>query len=180
MDIKYTPSDATQLIPGVKSTETIRTWSQRFADFLTPDANPGPGQHRRFTPEDMEILHTVFVLSQGEGRSLDEAYAAITAGTRYPLTIDPENALAAGERSEIVVLQARLDTTLAELAGLHDTLNAVRTERDKALGALENADKLRHEQVDDLRNQLKEANEHIRSLYVQIAKLEAKGDGAGH
>ena len=39
---------------------------------------------------------------------------------------------------------------------------------------LEDADKLRHAQVEDLRQQLASANDHIRDLYRELARLEAQ------
>jgi DNA-binding transcriptional MerR regulator len=49
-----TPKEVSDLLSV--SSQTIRRYSREFADHLSPDANPAPGGHRRYTREDVEIL----------------------------------------------------------------------------------------------------------------------------
>jgi DNA-binding transcriptional MerR regulator len=42
-------------IPG----STLRLWAKTYAEFLSPGANPSPGEERRFTDADLEVLKAV-------------------------------------------------------------------------------------------------------------------------
>ena len=49
-----TPKEVSDLLNV--SSQTVRRYSREFADHLSPDANPAPGGHRRYTREDVEVL----------------------------------------------------------------------------------------------------------------------------
>ena len=170
--MKYQPKHLQQLFK--KSPETIRQWSLEYADFLSVDANPDTG-HRRYTDDDLSVLAYVNV-RKGEGVDSERIIAELRDGARIDPPQEPSAIVASDERSEVILLNIKLEQAQEALDGLNNQLMEVRTQRDKALGALENADKLRHEQVEDLRQQLTAANEHIRELYKQMARLEVGQD----
>src|SRR5215212_2991759 len=62
-----TPTNiATEL--GIQSI-TLRRWCSAFSEYLSPLANPGSGQARRFTGKDLEVLRYVRSL-RDQDRSL--------------------------------------------------------------------------------------------------------------
>lgn len=166
--MKYQPKHLQQLFN--KSPETIRQWSLDFAGFLSVDANPDTG-HRRYTDDDLRVFSYVNV-RKGEGATPEQINAELAQGQRLEPPQEPSAIVAADERSETILLSIRLEQAQGVISDLQQQLQDTRTERDKALGALENADKLRHEQIDDLRQQLTQANEEIRKLYRELARLE--------
>jgi DNA-binding transcriptional MerR regulator len=60
------------------SPPTIRTYTQKFGDHLSPQANPGPGQQRTFTDEDVAVLSAARSLLQ-EGLTYAEATDRLSA-----------------------------------------------------------------------------------------------------
>lgn len=58
-------------IVGVSASQ-IRNWAAQFAEYLSPAANPAPGQPRQLTPNDVAILQAVKEL-----RAAGVDYAAI-------------------------------------------------------------------------------------------------------
>jgi predicted nucleic acid-binding Zn-ribbon protein len=116
-------------------------------------------------------------IRKGEGATPEQINAELAQGQRMEPPQEPAAIVAADERSELILLSIKLEQAQETITDLNQQLQDTRTERDKALGALENADTLRREQVDDLRQQLAQANEEIRKLYRDMARLEVgQGD----
>lgn len=56
----YTVKQASAAV-GI-SVSTVRQWGKEYADFMSPLANPEKGKPRRYTDDDIAVLHTVNVL----------------------------------------------------------------------------------------------------------------------
>lgn len=78
-DEKYTSQEAS-LLYGV-SVETINQWSREFAMHLSPTANPGNRQARRFTPDDLSVFDLIATL-RADKANTDNIQAALAAGQR--------------------------------------------------------------------------------------------------
>jgi DNA-binding transcriptional MerR regulator len=66
------------------SDRTIRTWAAEFADYLSTGANPGKGEVRAFTQDDMTVLATIARL-----RSHKVSYKEIQPALKADLQADP-------------------------------------------------------------------------------------------
>jgi len=60
---------------------TIRRWTKDFADFLDPGANPEPGEIRRYTDSDAEVIDKIAELKK-EKFTADKIRTALDAGER--------------------------------------------------------------------------------------------------
>ena len=58
MSADYTPKQASDLTGA--SRQILRTYTQRYARYLSTDATPEPGYERRFTPADLKVLAFVY------------------------------------------------------------------------------------------------------------------------
>ena len=74
----------TAKVLGLSET-TLRIWGEKFADFLSPDANPGKGERRKYTEEDLAVFNTISVL-RDRGDNYDEIKKALEDGTRIEAT----------------------------------------------------------------------------------------------
>jgi len=64
-----------------KAPNTVRTWSREdlFGPYLSPHANPGPGEERRYTERDIRILRTASIL-QKRGMKIKDIIPRIASG----------------------------------------------------------------------------------------------------
>lgn len=64
-----------------KAPNTLRTWTRPdyFGPYLSPFANPEPGEERRYTEDDIRVLRTAVVL-QKRGSQIAEIIPRIAAG----------------------------------------------------------------------------------------------------
>lgn len=129
---EFTPKQVAQMVGT--STNTIRRYAHEFRGHLSPDANPTPGGHRRFTAEDVAILRA--------------ARGHLVAGQTYErvnhlletvvVDVDPAQTVA-GEAvatvpggdavAELVPLLRSLVATESDLQGLAQTVQQLATER---------------------------------------------------
>jgi DNA-binding transcriptional MerR regulator len=81
-----------------KAPNTLRTWSgpDHFGPYLSPYANPGPGEERRFTEHDIRLLKTA-VLLQKRGLAIGDIIPRIASGEileelpeEFPERLSPE------------------------------------------------------------------------------------------
>jgi len=70
------------------SPTTIRIWTEKFAAYLSPGANPNKGKRRKFTEDDLVIFNTISVL-RDRGDNFDEINQALKDGTRIEQTDKP-------------------------------------------------------------------------------------------
>lgn len=75
----YSVTQAARAV-GVSDT-TIRQWGRQFADHLSAGANPGRGQTRQYTDEDIGVFATAAILRE-QLVSYDEIEERIAAGER--------------------------------------------------------------------------------------------------
>ena len=128
------------------TTETVRVWAQEFAEFLSPDANPGGKRNRRFDEDDLTVFALVSDLKT-IGKTFQDAHVALSNGQRGVFPEVSDRALA--------VLDAKDKHAIAvQVERLQNELEAVRLERDQLL------DKL---------------NEH-REMEIENARLKSERD----
>ena len=70
------------------SDTTLRIWGKKFADYLSPGANPSKGKRRKYTEDDLAVFTTISVL-RDRGENYDEIDQALEDGTRIEPTEPP-------------------------------------------------------------------------------------------
>lgn len=63
------------------STASVRTYTQRFAEFLSSEATPEPGQRRRFTDDDLAVLHVARQMLR-EGATYEQVRERLAQGVQ--------------------------------------------------------------------------------------------------
>lgn len=144
------------------SRETIRTWAEEFAPYLSSAANPGDGKHRQFTDEDLAVLSLV-ARFKSLGRTYDDAHDALRSGERD--TLDTSAITGASNSREIVLLEA-------QISSLRQQLTDATRERDTALTAAA-VDRALREQTQERAESLEA---EVRKLMREIGRLEARID----
>ena len=75
--MEYTAGAAARAV-GI-SVASVRGYSARFAQFLSPTASPGPGKPRVLTDDDLRVMRFVFYYT-GQGESWDDVAARLARG----------------------------------------------------------------------------------------------------
>ena len=93
---------------------TIRTWclDDRFAGFLSDDANPPAGSTRYFTPHDLEIL-TRIAEYRRQNLSYDEIAENLTKPPSPPVDQPVESPQEATDEPSAAIAPARASDTIA-------------------------------------------------------------------
>lgn len=143
--------------------ETLRQWTHEFKRHLSPGANPGGGQHRRFTFEDLEVL-TLVAEMRRQKHSWEDIHASLDAGERGVPSIDPAALIPLESQQQLALLHQTIERLREQVGSLEAQLTAATTRADRAEGA-----------QDSLRQQLEEARETIVQLRIRIHALEGKG-----
>lgn len=150
---------------GIAAT-TVRAWGKELADVLSDQATPPAGRERRFTDDDIAILHTAKIL-RAEGQEWSDIVEAISQGDRIEPVQDAPPFDEAGEgeppsagalvsaewwdrmtqpfKDHVATLEAQLDKTEAEL----DEERAARLDAEKRATAAETEARMLREQVDE-------------------------------
>ena len=71
------------------SSTTIRNYSQLWAEYLGPAANPPTGQARLYSEEDIAVISTIVALREN-GATTDQIRAALDAGPRLEPVRPPQ------------------------------------------------------------------------------------------
>lgn len=157
------------------SRETVRTYAEEFAQYLSPMAAPGDKRHRQFTEDDLKVLKLVADLKRN-GRVYQEIHEALEDGVRGDM---PDLSILGppGGVTALTMLERRMNELGAEM-------QTVRLERDEARSRLlplerENAtNKALREQsekrVSEMEGQVDRLNQEINRLNREIGKLEAR------
>src|SRR5437763_994815 len=104
-----------------KNSNTLRSWAEEFGDFLSASANPSPGQPRRFTARDVQLL-TAIREYRAHHLSYDEIRERLHAGEHDVTGPLPEDGPAQGHETSFapdgraLVPLAHVETLLAPLA----------------------------------------------------------------
>ncbi|GAB4564581.1 MAG: hypothetical protein Kow0047_14490 [Anaerolineae bacterium] len=156
------------------STSTLRRWSQRFSDYLSPDAGePGSsedadGSHRRYTDEDLATLLTIKSLL-AEGFTYQQVERRLAA-------LQDRNGNTPEGRSLIPADSSTLAPAVSILA---DTLHAVADGQQAILNAQQANRELMGVVVQDNFN-IKEENAKLRDrmleLERQLAEIRRRSD----
>jgi DNA-binding transcriptional MerR regulator len=133
-----------------KHPNTVRGWTDRYADHLSDHASPAEGQERRYTDEDVEVLAAVAYFTD-QGHKHADIMARITAGDRALTVERPE----AGDRP---IEEAR------ELATT-DLLERFIVRYEERIDALE-------KQLDDERQARLEAEKQAANLSGRLEAME--------
>lgn len=145
------------------TTETLRQWSMEFKRHLSKGANPGDGQHRRFTFADLEVLTLVNEMRQ-KNMSFEDIHASLDTGERGVPAIDPAALVPLESQKQIALLHETIERLRVQVADMDALLEAEKKRADRAEGA-----------QDSLKQQLADAQEAIVQLRIKIDRLEGRG-----
>lgn len=155
------------------SREAARQWANQFADYLSPTATPEQGRQRNYSIDDLKVFALIADM-KAAGKHTPEIHAALAAGQRGEITT-PDAII---PRSEAGINAVRLELVLVreqwerDRTALEEQIAAERARADRAEGALAHS-------VELLEKQLADREREIRSLYREIAQLEARQDNTG-
>ena len=99
------------------SSTAIRNYGRIWSDFLSADANPDPGQPRRYSEDDAAVLATIAAL-RSKGATPDQIRAALEEGQRLEPARPPveEGTPASHDPTNQATDQARAAVNAAEKA----------------------------------------------------------------
>lgn len=151
------------------SRQTVRIWSEEFAEHLSPSATPQKGQQRNFSDADMAVFALVHEV-KGRGGTYDTAHLQLKSGqrgepprTRMSIQVEPDNQLSS-LRSQITKLSNQLEITTQE----RDELR-ISAAQEKALR--ERAD----EQLAKAEQKIDKLNQEIGMLKAQVSNSHQNG-----
>ncbi|CAG1015066.1 hypothetical protein ANRL4_05389 [Anaerolineae bacterium] len=130
--------------------ETARAWSEEFATYLSPTANPGHKKTRQFTVEDMTVFDLIATMKR-EGKVFEDIHTALAANQRgQPPALGSEDMRA-------IILNESEKRLVLEIEFLRQTLTQVEAEREALRTKAARADELERENI-----RLNAENEFLR------------------
>lgn len=144
------------------SGETLRQWSIEVRRHLSDGATPAPGQHRRYTFEDVEVLQLVADM-RGKNKSWPDIHTALDEGERGVPEVDPAALIPLEGQRQLSVLYNTIETLRADKDALESELRAAQ-EAGGQKDALNNL----------LMRQLEAAQQEIKTLNREIGRLETR------
>ena len=156
--MEYTAGEAARVV-GI-SVASVRGYSARFAQFLSPTASPGPGKHRVLTDDDLRVMRFVFHFT-AQGESWDNVAARLARGEVATFDwVPPAPALSDQAQAQ--------ETALAAVPALLGSfLQRLEDERRHDLDAA-------RAREDELTRQLLDARERIGRLEGELAAVRTQ------
>lgn len=162
------------------STQTIRDWSDRYAEFLSPSARPEKGEIRDFTEDDIRVLLTI---KRDADRRLtpEEMIRILQSGDRVAEIPDPVESEEEVPASEHAMALAKINALQRELSIIREEHNRevnrlldenkeLKTDRDEAFEELGKRDQA----IADYRHKIGYLEGQIEQLKERL--VEAKND----
>lgn len=156
--MEYTAGAAARVV-GI-SVASVRGYSARFAQFLSPGASPGPGKPRVLTDDDLRVMRFIFYYT-GQGESWDNVAARLARGEVATFDwVPPASALSDQAQAQETAL-----TAVPALLG--SFLQRLEDERRQDLDAA-------RAREDELTRQLLDARERIGRLEGELSAVRAQ------
>ena len=133
---------------GVRA-NTIRRWTNTYAEYFSDDANPPKGKRRRYTVEDADVIDLIATMRE-EDAEPGEILNALKTGKRGSWPRDDYETAQNGPGATEIPLTEK-DKLIAELSRQAGYLEAVIDERDYLRGQVGQL----QDQVGDLKDQLR-------------------------
>lgn len=140
------------------TTETVRDWCKRYADFLSDNATPNMGGTRSFTDDDILIFTTINTL-RNQGMNHDQVLEQLNEGTRIEdVGVDYDQLLATPQGRAMTIQQLKnLNERISQLETDNEhMLNELR-QKERELGKLEGELEIERgarETLDELRSEI--------------------------
>ena len=171
------------------SLETVRVWSEEFAEYLSPTANPGKHKHRLFIADDMAVFALVSDL-KNKGFAFAEIHASLKSGQRgEPPAIEPDEvqALVASDHEKVLSfqveqLEAALVASQQKLKMAEEALTQMREVQDENIRLktqLEGKEQQLQATKEELQKQVDELSRRLEERSVQTGQEYSKGFLAG-
>jgi DNA-binding transcriptional MerR regulator len=158
-----------ELLYGV-SHETVRRWTDEFAQYLSHSANPGKGRHRNFNDADMSVLSLV-AENKKQGLTFEEIHAALKSGQRGNSPSLPAvdmQAMVLGEQEKQLQIEVDyLRRTLTEALAEAKQGQIYKEENVKIHAELDFA----NQRLDDLKERFQETAQELENAREEIKKL---------
>ena len=139
------------------SHQTVKTWSDEFARYLSPDAKPGAGKTRRFTEEDVKVFALVASMRAGREKA-EDIHASLASGSRGMLPDMRDSSITKAMPMQIAAMQETI-------GHLRQDLRTAQDENEQYKG-----------QVELLKEMLKEKETQLQEMYQEVARLKAAQD----
>lgn len=172
MSVKYQPKHV-QLLFKV-SNETVRLWSEEFAKYLSPTANPGKGKHRHFTEADLQVFALVSEM-KAEGSTYADIHLSLANNSRGEvpaLPVSEVRSLAPSQQSLMLAIQ------IEELTEEVEKLRQEKEEAEASLSAMKEENirlMTRAEQAEAHSKQIEEMTaKRVQELTEQLEKAQAR------
>jgi DNA-binding transcriptional MerR regulator len=161
--------------------ETVRNWSQEFADYLSHRANPGKKRNRSYTQQDLEVFALVSNLKH-EGLTFEDVHVALRNGERStppPLPPNEPLTLTTGKSErELAITIAQQEQTIAllrqQLIETHAELEELRQVRERSIRLEERLETATH-QVSKLEERITELTQKTEELSKEVGQQYARG-----
>lgn len=164
-----------------KSNETVRLWSERFSQYLSPTAQPGQGRRRLFTSADLEVFAYI-AEEKDKGKVYDDIDISLANGSRgsipdtlteRSLVLESTLQLEAISR-QLSVIQAERDEALANNRELHDEKIRLQTRLEEASARQSMIEAQAQKQAQQQAGELTKVRAEMRELLLEIGTLRAK------
>lgn len=161
------------------SIETVRTWSEEFAGYLSPTANPGHKRTKLFTLDDLTVLALVAELKK-LGQNFQDVHVALQAGQRGNLPYEDvealESAVVAYEERELKLQLHHTQLAMQRLKeNYEERLQRLQADYDEVMTRLGKSQQIREDNI-RLQVRLETLQEHITDLKSQIEKSSDASD----
>lgn len=140
------------------TTETVRDWSKRYADYLSVNATPTTGTTRTFTDEDVLVFTTINTLRK-QGMNHDQVIEQLAEGTRIEdAGVDYDQLLATPQGRAMTIQRINnLNERISELEGSQDRMSKELLQKEREIGRLEGELELQRgarEKLDELQSEI--------------------------
>lgn len=149
------------------SPETVRQWTEVYAEFLTGNAQAKNTRHRLYMESDILVLATVARYS-ADGLSRAHIREKLLAGERV------EHPGVANFGVDTRMVPAAAVEQLIDATELRIELEQIKAERDKLLELLERERAEHREREEALRTELKAVQEKIAALQRELGRAEGE------
>lgn len=167
---EYRNSDV-QALFGISS-ETVRSWTEEFAEYLSPTATPGTGKHRVFTDEDLRVFAYISS-ARSAGMDTIEIHVGLKAGLRgdVPAALDTR-AMDIGVNLQLSIARKQIDDLQQALELSQNRESELLHKLIRAETRLEESEKNNEQRVTELKSELEGARQGRDEMQRQIARLE--------
>lgn len=153
-----------------RNEQTIRRWSDEFAEYLSIHATPGEGRARQFTDEDLPVLALIASMKATKAEYRD-IHAALENGERGEVPENINAIIPSPDRSSL-----QIDLLTEQLQDRERELIRVQAMYESEQSAHQRTQEQSAQALKELESRLQAAQDEIAKLNREIGRLEGKLD----